>query len=125
MSTAVQILEFDPFDNPMHLSKVGNWVITFLSPQEQTEHIQLAITNVIPRQVSDQLQPRRIVIRQADLPDQWRIEEIECYDCEQQTDTALDNQPEVLVQVIDALIQEFQKYDVHVNLISSEHLDAD
>lgn len=30
-------LEFDAFDNPMQLSKVGNWVITFLSPAEELE----------------------------------------------------------------------------------------
>ena len=43
--------EFDEFDNPMHLSKVGNWVFTFLSPQNQLDHIQLAMTNVIPRSI--------------------------------------------------------------------------
>ena len=37
-------LEFDAFDNPMQLSKVGNWVITFLSPVEELQFVQLAIT---------------------------------------------------------------------------------
>lgn len=58
-------LEFDAYDNPMQLSKVGNWVITFLSPKDQEHQIQLAITNVLPRQISAQLQPRRIVIQQS------------------------------------------------------------
>ena len=28
-------LAFDAYDNPMQLGKVGNWVITFLSPKDQ------------------------------------------------------------------------------------------
>ena len=50
---------FDAYDNPMQLSKVGNWVITFLSPKDQESQIQLAITNLLPRQISAHLQPTR------------------------------------------------------------------
>ena len=73
-------LEFDAFDNPMQLSKVGNWVITFVSAADELEHIQLAITYVLPRQISDALQPRRILIEKTAYGHQWLISMIVCFD---------------------------------------------
>ena len=114
------LLAFDEFDNPMHLSKVGNWVITYISPQEQLENIQLAITYVLPREANEQLQPRRIVIKQTSEPDQWLIEHIECYNSVQQSDVVVEDRPDLVQLIIENLISEFKKYDVEVTYRVSE-----
>lgn len=108
------LLTFNEFDNPMHLSKVGNWVITYISPQGQLENIQLAITYVLPREANEQLQPRRIVIKQTSEPDQWQIQHIECYNSIQQSDVVVENHPDLVELIIENLIFEFKKYDVEV-----------
>ena len=116
--SAAPVLAFDPLDNPMHLSKVGNWVMTFLSPQGQTDTIQLALTYVIPRQVNEVLQPRRIVIHQTAHADQWQIDSVECYDSQLQQDILLDH-PESMIKVLEDLISEFKRYDVNVTLMTA------
>ena len=73
------LFEFDPFDHPTQLSKIGNWVITFLSPADEQQDIQLAITYVLPRQANDQLQARRIIINSTANEQRWLIEKIECW----------------------------------------------
>src|SRR5690606_41510079 len=73
-------LEVPLADNPMYLQKVGNWVLTFLSATDELTNIQLAITSVLPRQVSDNLQPVRVIIHNTEVENRWLIQQIECYD---------------------------------------------
>lgn len=110
---------FDAFDNPMHLSKVGNWVITFLSPKEQFDTIQLAITYVLPRHLSDALQPRRVILNSTDKAECWHIQSIECYDSNSQQEVILSSDETVAQSALQQIIQEFSKYDVMVELITN------
>ena len=119
MTQLQPLLAFDPFDNPMHLSKVGNWVITFISPQDQVDNIQLAITYVLPRHISDELQARRIVISQTQDENRWRVEQIECYNSQLSSDQCIDLNSNLAQDILKALIGEFNKYDVSVEVISS------
>lgn len=112
-------LEFDAYDNPMQLSKVGNWVITFLSPKDQEHQIQLAITNVLPRQISAQLQPRRIVIQQSADAQQWQIQQIDCFDSQTNQEISFQARDTIGQTVIQRVIQEFDKYDVSIQLIEN------
>jgi len=114
MSKLSQILEFDPLDNPMYLKKVGNWVLTFLHAHDQVEKIQLAITNVIPRQADGSLQPRRIIIEQADQEHQWQINHIECFDSLENKEVLLNASEQTGGSIIQDLLSEFRKYDVEV-----------
>lgn len=112
-------LVFDAFDNPVHLSKVGNWVITFLSPKDQLDSIQLAITYVLPRHISDALQPRRVIINSTSNTEHWQIESIECYDSRTQQEVTLSSEDEVAQQALQQIMQEFAKYDVNVSLMKA------
>ena len=109
-------LKFDAFDNPMHLSKVGNWVITFLSARDATL-TELAITSVIPRQQVDQLQPRRLHVIETSQEGVWKILALDCYDPNSQTDLPMMLDDPQATVVYQQLISEFAKYDVHVELI--------
>lgn len=109
-------LEFDAFDNPMQLSKVGNWVITFLSPKEELENIQLAITYVLPRQANGELQPRRIMICKTSLENTWRIETIECFNSAQNTEVNFSPASQEAQQILQSAQNEFERYDVCVRL---------
>ena len=115
--SALYYLDFHPADNPMYLKKLGNWVITFLSSQDEVANIQLAITSVLPRQLSDNLQPSRIIIHQTECDNRWLIQQIECYNSLDGKDKLLSCHDKVGKQVIQNLIQEFNKYDVEVNLL--------
>lgn len=117
MSTSSYSLEFDVCDNPMQLSKVGNWVITFLSPASQIDHIQLAMTFVVPRQANDILQARKIIIQQSHLANQWQIEQIECYDSMLQKDLILEKNDLNIPMILNELVIEFEKYDVSVKIL--------
>lgn len=110
-------LEFDIFDNPMHLSKVGNWVITFLSDKDELEHIKLALTNVIPRHVSDKTQARRITLETTTHEQRWLITAIECYDSHHRSDFILDSNDPMVQTVLNIIIQEFLKYDVYIQIL--------
>ena len=112
-------LEFDPFDNPMHLSKVGNWIITFLSPKEKLPHIQLAIAHVLPRQICDYLQPRRLIMRSGPAAQYWEIESIECFDSCLNQDITLQLESAQAQQAIHTILQDFDRYGVNVNFKSS------
>ena len=74
--TSLHYLEFHPADNPMYLKKVGNWVLTFLNSKDDLTNIQLAITSVLPRQVSDNLQPVRVIIHKTEVENRWLIQQI-------------------------------------------------
>lgn len=110
--------EFDEFDNPMHLSKVGNWVFTFLSPQQQIEHVQLAITNVIPRQANSELQARRLIIEQ-EHQNLWNIIQLECFDGVNQKEILMPLQDLNANEIFQEIIHEFAKYDVEIKLLSN------
>jgi hypothetical protein len=112
-------LIFDAFDNPMHLSKVGNWVITFLSPKEELQDIQLAITYVLPRHVSDDLQPRRVIIQSKENREQWLVEHIEYYNSQNRQEITVSSNDPVAQQALKQIIQEFAKYDVNVTLMQA------
>lgn len=109
-------LIFDEYDNPMQLSKVGNWVITFLSPKEQLDQIELAITSVVPRHAQTGLQPYRIHLHQTESMQKWQIGTIECYDADQHTERVLAPEHPHYLSVIDQVVFEFKKYDVEIEL---------
>ena len=111
-------LEFDAFDNPMQLSKVGNWVITFVSAADELEHIQLAITYVLPRQISDALQPRRILIEKTAYEHQWLIQTIECFDGKTNQEVQIAAADALGQQTLQQILEEFGRYDVNVTLKS-------
>ncbi|ENW29301.1 MULTISPECIES: hypothetical protein [Acinetobacter] len=109
-------LEFDAFDNPMQLSKVGNWVITFLSPVEELQFVQLAITYVLPRQISDSLQPRLVLIQKSPLEHHWLIQAIECFDSTTCQEISLSPEHTTAQQTLAQILKEFEKYDVNLQL---------
>ncbi|QIO06396.1 hypothetical protein [Acinetobacter shaoyimingii] len=112
-----QILEFNPLDNPMQLSKIGNWLITYLSAKEELDNIQLAISYVLPRHLNDRLQPRRIVIHKSQTSShQWHIEQIECYDSTAQKEVLIEPNTTMWQEILENLIKEFRRYDVDVTL---------
>ena len=115
--TSRHYLEFHPADNPMYLKKVGNWVLTFLSATDELTNIQLAITSVLPRQVSENLQPVRVIIDKTEIENRWLIQQIECYDSAHGKDEQFSCNDEIGIKVIQSIIQEFDKYDVEVNLL--------
>lgn len=108
--------QFDEFDNPMHLSKVGNWVITFLSPKEQFKDIQLALTYVIPRQADLGLQARKVIIQQSQHTNEWNILNLECFNSENNEEFILNLSTKAAQYILQQLILEFQKYDVEIRL---------
>lgn len=117
-------LEFEPWDNPMHLSKVGNWIITFLSPQEELTHIQLAIAHVLPRRICDRLQPRRLIMRSCPVAHYWEIERIECFDSSLNREILLQPENAQAQQAIHAILQDFDRYGVSVNFKNSQAASA-
>lgn len=112
------LFEFDPFDQPTQLSKVGNWVITFLSPADELVNIQLAITYVLPRQANDQLQARRIIINSTAHEQRWLIQHIECFDSANNAELNLFADDAKAQQILDRLVHEFARYDVNLRLIA-------
>lgn len=112
-----QVLEFNPLDNPMQLSKIGNWLITYLSAKEELDNIQLAISYVLPRHLSDHLQPRRIVIHKSNAAShQWHIDQVECYDSTTQQEILIESDNTLWDDILQNLIKEFHRYDVDVSL---------
>ncbi|UDM37400.1 hypothetical protein LIS44_09720 [Acinetobacter haemolyticus] len=88
-----------------------------MSPREDLTHIQLAITSVLPRQVSENLQPVRIIIDQTEIENRWLIQQIICYNSAQGKDEILSCSDAIGIKVIENLIEEFNKYDVELSLI--------
>lgn len=120
MTDTAYTLKFDPFDNPMQLKKVGNWVFTFLNGTENNleERVQLAITHVIPRQMDNSLQLRRLFIEETEREDHWRVQVIECFDSANQKEVLLQTNDEQTTKMIQQVLQEFSKYDVIVELLT-------
>lgn len=114
----MQYIQFHPADNPTRLSKVGNWVITFLT-NPNSEKTQLAITNVIPRQMQDELQARRFIIENTLRINTWSILLIECFDSTLNQTFELELGSRQAKQFIQQLLSEFDRYDVEVVFIDS------
>lgn len=106
-------IQFHPADDPKHLSKVGNWVITFLSSPD-ADKTQLAITNVIPRRILDHLQARRFVIENTNDSQTWCVQAIECFDSAINHTFELNLDSQQAEQFIQQLLLEFGRYDVEV-----------
>lgn len=111
-------LAFDPFDHPTQLSKVGNWVFTFLSSPEEMPDIRLAITNVMPRHISDELQPRRVIIHNTEDENIWQIEVVECFNSQTNQEVLFPAAAPQSQQVLNFIIAEFARYDVNLTLNS-------
>jgi hypothetical protein len=111
-----QYLFFHPDDHPAYLKKVGNWVITFASQQPSAAHTQLMLRYVIPQQMDNTLQLRSICIEQSKQENYWEIQLLQCYDAQLNTEMLLAVQEQRAQEMLHTLIQEFQKYDVDVQL---------
>ena len=111
-------LEFMPLDKPTQLSKVGNWVITFLSSTDDAVHM-LAITNVIPRQVNQEIQIRRLIIQETQIEHQWEVLKAEAFNGQLNKELTLNLQDNSTQNLIFNILKEFDKYDVSIHLISS------
>ncbi|RZG75786.1 hypothetical protein [Acinetobacter sp. WCHAc060025] len=109
--THTRYIQFHPADDPTQLSKIGNWVITFLSDQHSNK-TQLAITNVIPCQILETLQPRRFVIENMQTTQNWSIQSIECFDSTLNKTFELELDSYQAIQFIQQLLSEFERYDV-------------
>lgn len=107
-------LHFSAFDNPTQLSKVGNWVITFLDTAEKAP-IQLAITHVIPRQISNDLQLRTLHIQQTPQELTWQLIKVEYFDSTHDQMNEADLNSTLTENFIQQLIDDFARYDVEVH----------
>ncbi len=107
-------LKFDELDNPMQLSKIGNWVITFI---HHDLPVQLAITHVIPRQVHHDLEIRKITIEQVERANTWKIIKIEAFNGQLNQEVELSIAEINTQNLIQKILLELAKYDVHVELI--------
>lgn len=86
-------------------------------PKDQESQIQLAITNLLPRQISAHLQPRRILIQQSTDALLWQILQIECFDRPNNQELSFQPDDDIGQAVIQKIIQEFDKYDVNIQLV--------
>ena len=113
-------LQFDAFDNPMYLKKVGNWVITFLNSAEQeaSQPIRLAIRSVLPIQISDDIQPRAIHIQQTHNENVWHIENAEFFSSTDQQHHTVELQHALMLNIVEKIMCEFKRYDVNIQLLS-------
>ena len=116
--TNIPYIQFHPADDPTHLNKVGNWVITFLTDQHSNQ-TQLAISNVIPRQIQETLQPRRFVIENMQTTQNWLIRSVECFDSTLNKTFELELGSYQAKQCIQHLLTEFGRYDVEATYIAS------
>ena len=113
-------LQFDAFDNPMYLKKVGNWVITFLNSVEQntTHPIRLSIHSVLPIQLSDSIQPRSIEIYQSNDENIWYVENAAFFNSHNQQFHTIKFQHDMMLKIVETIIAEFKRYDVDIQLLS-------
>ena len=109
-------LHFNPADNPAQLSKIGNWLITYLSPQDENQAIVLAISYVLPIQMTLDLQPRQICIAKTQNENEWRIESIECFDSQTSKNYCIDLNSSEALTILHRLMSEFERYDVELEL---------
>lgn len=84
----------------------------------------MTITNLLPRQISAHLQPRRIVIQQSTDALLWQILQIECFDS--QTKQELSFEPDNKLGTPSfKTIQEFDKYDVNILHVKDQAVKCD
>lgn len=114
------ILSFDPADNPMQLSKIGNWLFTYLSPVDEHLNIVLAITSVLPHQISHGLQPQRMIITGQTGTLEWNIQQIEFFDNTLSEIQIYHLDDEVSTKFIQQFIQDCYKYDVEIHYRKGE-----
>lgn len=110
-------LEFDPLDQPTQLSKVGNWIITFLSAPNDLTQTQLAITQVIPRQANYDTQIRRLMIQNTKQENLWEIIKVEAFNGLLNQEYDLDLTQKINQELIHHFLKEFEKYDVNIQFI--------
>ena len=113
-------LVFQPADNPMQLSKIGNWLFTYLSPIEEKLHIVLAITSVLPHQLSHGLQPQRMIITGQAKNLEWEIQHIEFFDNIKSKTQIYPLTDIASTQFIQQFIDDCAKYDVDICYQSSD-----
>ena len=77
----------------------------------------MTITNLLPRQISAHLQPRRIVIQQGTDALLWQILQIECFDSQKNHELSFQPDDDVGLAVIQKIIQVFDKYDVNIQIV--------
>lgn len=114
--SSTHFFRFSADDDPTQLSKVGNWVITFLDSAENTP-IRLAITHVIPRQVSNDLQLRSLYIQRAEHQYEWQIIKLEYFDSRTQQMLEADLDTTLAHKFVQQLIGEFARYDVELSYV--------
>lgn len=112
-------LKFDPLDQPTQLSKVGNWVITFIDPAQQSTQTQLAITYVIPRQANQDIHIRHIAIENTPDENIWRVIRVDAFNGLFNQELVLDPTQSTSQKLIQQILIEFAKYDVNISLISA------
>ena len=113
---STHFFRFSAYDDPTQLSKVGNWVITFLDSAENMP-IRLAITNVIPRQISNDLQLRSLYIQHTEHEHEWQILKLEYFDSSTQQMLKADLDTTLAQKFIQQLISEFARYDVELSYV--------
>ena len=75
---------------------------------------------MLPRQISAHLQPRRIVIQQSTDAQLWQILQIECFDSQTNQELSFQPDDDIGQAVIQKIIQEFDKYDVNIQLVEDQ-----
>ena len=85
----------------------------------------MAITNLLPRQISAHLQPRRIVIQQSTDALLWQILQIECFDSQKNQELSFQPDDDVGLAVIQKIIQVFDKYDVNIQIVEDHMVKSD
>ena len=113
----IHFLRFSACDNPMQLNKIGNWVITFRDITECMP-IQLAITHVIPPQISDHLQLRSLYLQQMQNSLDWQMIQLEYTENTQAKIISSDFNSSLTLNFIKQLIHEFKRYDVELSYFS-------
>lgn len=116
-------LDFSPFDCPTQLTKVGNWVFTFISSKEDVQHT-LAMTNVIPRQVDHHIEIRRMLIQQTSVENRWEILTIEAFNGTINQELILNVSSHETIELIKEILKEFNRYDVEIHLTSCNELKS-
>ena len=105
------LLVFHPDDNPMQLSKIGHWLFTYISPPDETINIVLAISSVLPHQLSHGLQPQRMLICGQTGGFEWKIQHLEFFNNMNSHTEPYSLEDVASQQFIQQFIQNSQKYD--------------
>jgi hypothetical protein len=111
--------KFDALDDPRYLKKVGCWLITYCNPDCIVDTSELAITNLIPCQVDQKLEIRKITIQPSCTNfELWKILGINGYDGTNNQEKKIKIESDECHHLIQQLIADFNKYDVEITLLS-------